>query len=153
MKKWFWNQSEAPLGDILALRVYARAVASNTSNRGHEITQYPNHDIGIRGIRLGQTDLQVLFRRFIINLTNQLAQDLCFGFDTFQYLSRQIDIQRYSKTEDFTEISKGFSFLTQIDPTHRFDGFLIKHMLEHHQSEWLLAQPRYDISDISDISF
>lgn len=143
MQKWFWNRTETPLGEVLALRSYARAINARTSNRGHEIVRFSPSELGFSHIRLSQEGLTIFFRRYIVDLTNHLAQHLCFGFDVFHHLSRQISLERYSEGEDFVNISKGFNFLTDIDQSHRFEGFLIKHALEHHQAEWVLSQPRY----------
>lgn len=149
MRKWFWNLTESPLGEVLALRVYARAIIAKTSNQGHEITQFSPNELGYRHLRLSQQGLTSFFRQYIIDLTNHLAEHLCFGFDVFRHLSRLISLDRYAEGEDFINISKGFNFLTEIDKSSRFDHFLIEHILEHHQDKWVLGQPRYSSHPIS----
>lgn len=83
MDRWFRNDTESPLGDILSLWAYAKKLNSLHSNERHQVTKFGRTDLSYKGVRFTQSSLRDFVRGYVIRVTQALSNDLVLRFSVF----------------------------------------------------------------------
>ena len=136
MKKWVTNQSDTPLGEVLACRIYGFKVNEMTNGLGQEVLQVNPHQLRFKHLLLSQGQLQEFLQKSLINLAYQLANHLFLDFEIFQYLQPMISLQQASGFEEFTNSSFQFYFLTNNPEADVFKNHLRDKILYVFQDDW-----------------
>jgi len=145
MHKWFHNQCNTPLGEILSLRSLALTLNQLGTNLGHEIQDlstyddsgHPTHaEFAFKSTTLSQTTLGQFLQRLIIDIAQTLANDLTLSYDLFRELSSGITLEQYSAREDFTNIAHGFWFGEHHEAHSINDNPLIDFIKQHQLPKW-----------------
>jgi hypothetical protein len=87
IKQHFTHQSESPLGDVLASRVYAFRLNELTSLLGGEVIELGPHQLQCKQVRLSQQELQHMCQTNVLDLGHLLTRELLLDFGLFQQVS------------------------------------------------------------------
>ena len=136
MKKWITNQSDTPLGDILACRIYGFKVNEMNNGLGQDVLQINPHQLKFKHLLLSQGQLQEFLQKSSIDLAYQLANHLLLDFSIFQHLQPMISLKQASEFEEFTNPSYQFYFLTNNPEADIFENHLLERILDTFQDDW-----------------